>query len=192
MKSNNLFRLTTFDMVLMGMFVALTCALSFFPIPLPFTPIPITLQTAVIFTSALLLTPYQSSLVVIVYLLIGFLGLPVFSGGKGSLGVLFSPSGGYLIGFLVSAFVISCLKGKNPNIIRYLFITLFIGTPIIYLLGNVTVSYYAGLSYLAAFTYSTFPFIIGDIVKCILSCFLALVLSKHLNRFKFYESQKNS
>ena len=76
---------------------------SFFVIPVG--PVPITLQVLLIAFVGLFLGPRTAVLAVILYLLAGAVGLPIFAGGKAGLGVLFGPSGGYLVGFLFLAFI---------------------------------------------------------------------------------------
>lgn len=84
-------------------FAALFGLASFFIIPVG--PVPITLQVLLIAFAGLLLGPRTAVLAVILYLLAGAVGLPIFAGGKAGLGVLFGPSGGYLVGFLFLAFI---------------------------------------------------------------------------------------
>ncbi len=84
-------------------FAALFGLASFFVIPVG--PVPITLQVLLIAFVGLFLGPRTAVLAVILYLLAGAVGLPIFAGGKAGLGVLFGPSGGYLVGFLFLAFI---------------------------------------------------------------------------------------
>jgi bioY family protein len=84
-------------------FAALFGLASFFVIPVG--PVPITLQVLLIAFVGLFLGPRTAVLAVILYLLAGAVGLPIFAGGKAGLGILFGPSGGYLVGFLFLAFI---------------------------------------------------------------------------------------
>ena len=84
-------------------FAALYGLASFFVIPVG--PVPITLQVLLIAFVGLFLGPRSAVMAVILYLLAGAVGLPIFAGGKAGLGVLFGPSGGYLVGFLFLAFI---------------------------------------------------------------------------------------
>lgn len=84
-------------------FAALFGLASFFVIPVG--PVPITLQVLLIAFAGLFLGPRIAVLAVILYLLAGAVGLPIFAGSKAGLGVLFGPSGGYLVGFLFLAFI---------------------------------------------------------------------------------------
>lgn len=91
---------------------ALLCVSAFITIPIPFLPVPFTMQVLAVLLVALLLKPTHSLAAALIYTLLGIVGLPVFSGGKGGFGVILSPTGGFIIGFLFAAFFVSLAKGK--------------------------------------------------------------------------------
>jgi biotin transport system substrate-specific component len=93
-------------MVFAALFAALTGAVAWFNIPLPFTPVPITLQTLMVLLSGVLLGAYIGGVSMIIYLLLGVIGLPVFAGGSSGIGALLGPTGGYLLSYPVAAFVV--------------------------------------------------------------------------------------
>lgn len=164
----------------MSICIAIICVSAYISFPLPFTPTMITAQTIAINLVALILTPKQSFLVVLLYIFLGAFGLPVFSGGTGGFGKLFGPTGGFIIGFLVIAPLISYLKGKNNSFKRYLFVTIFVGMIVLYAVGAVYMSIVQKISIIAALSVAVFPFIFGDILKCFLSSFIAVKLNKAL------------
>src|SRR3989344_519623 len=100
-------------MVFAALFAALTGAVAWFKIPLPFTPVPITLQTLMVLLSGAMLGPYYGALSMIIYLLLGAIGLPVFAGGSSGVGALLGPSGGYLFSYPVAAFAIGYMMQKK-------------------------------------------------------------------------------
>ena len=103
-------------MVFAALFAALTAAVAWFEIPLPFTPVPITLQTLVVLLSGAMLGSYYGALSMLLYIAVGALGLPVFAGGASGIGVLLGPTGGYLFSYPVAAFAIGkMLERKNLN-----------------------------------------------------------------------------
>lgn len=108
-------------MVFSALFAALTGAVAWFRIPLPFTPVPITLQTLMVLLSGAMLGPYYGALSMIIYLMLGAIGLPVFAGGSSGVAALLGPTGGYLFSYPVAAFVIGyMLKKKKLNVfVRY-------------------------------------------------------------------------
>src|SRR3989344_147601 len=103
-------------MIFAALFAALTGAVAWFKIPLPFTPVPITLQTLVVLLSGAMLGPYYGALSMILYIIVGSLGLPVFAGGSSGIGALLGPTGGYLFSYPFASFVIGkMLEKKNIN-----------------------------------------------------------------------------
>lgn len=172
--------LKTSDLTKIALLVALLAASSYISIPLPFTPIVITAQSIVINLVGLILTPGQAAITVGTWILLGAVGLPVFSGGAGGLGKLFGPTGGYILGYFLAAIVISVLKGKKNQMFRYCVVTIIPGMPIIYLFGTVYMKVLTGLSWKAAIVSGVVPFIPGDIVKCIVAGMIAVVLNKAL------------
>jgi biotin transport system substrate-specific component len=166
-------------MVYASLFGALTAVGAYIIIPLP--PVPITLQTLFLGLAGVLLGGRLASLSQVVYLLLGIIGLPVFAGGKAGLGVLFGPTGGYLIGFVAAAFVIGKLVAlkKRPGF-AWLCLSLAAGTAVIYTLGVLQLSLVARLSPLKALTIGALPFLPGDAVKIVLAALIARKLQDRL------------
>src|SRR3989339_1369533 len=108
-------------MMFAALFAALTAAVSPIKIPLGFTPVPITLQTLMVLLSGAMLGPYYGALAMILYILVGALGLPVFAGGGSGIGALLGPTGGYLISYFIAAFVIGKVvqMRKEPKYVDY-------------------------------------------------------------------------
>ncbi len=174
----------TKDLTKISLCVALLCISSYIVIPLPFSLASITAQTIIINLIGLIMLPKEAFITMFIFILLGACGLPVFSGGTGGIGRLFGPTGGYLLGYLTAAVVISILKGKEVNIKRYLFVTMVVGIPIIYLCGLTTMKIYMKGNLIQLLTASVFPFIPGDILKCILGSYIAVVLNKRLSLVK--------
>src|SRR3989344_5830887 len=97
---------TTKKWVFAALFAALTAAVAPFKIPLGFTPVPITLQTLVVLLAGAVLGSTYGALAMILYVLVGALGLPVFAGGGSGVGALLGPTGGYLFSYFIAAFFI--------------------------------------------------------------------------------------
>ncbi|NLI99206.1 biotin transporter BioY [bacterium] len=133
-------------------------------IPLPFTPVPITLQTLVVLLSGALLGSRLGPLSVIVYIGLGMTGIPVFASGGAGLARLLGPTGGYLVGFAAASFVAGFLFENGFGK------TLF-GRTLAMLAASVLI-YAFGLARLASFTgwdsvlsLGLYPFIAGDMLK---------------------------
>lgn len=162
--------------------IALLCVSAYISFPLPFTPAMVTAQTVMINLIALILTPKQSAIAIGLYILLGICGIPVFAGGTAGFGKIFGPTGGFILGFLVAAPVISFLKGKSTDIRKYLLLTILVGMPIIYIGGIFTMSLYLKKDIASTLMVAVVPFIFGDTLKCIASSFLAIRLNQALGR----------
>src|SRR3989344_3444901 len=102
-------------MVFAALFAALTGAVAWFKIPLPFTPVPITLQTLAVLLSGAMLGAYFGALSMIIYLILGSIGLPVFAGGSSGFGAILGPSGGYLLSYPIASFAIGFICKKESR-----------------------------------------------------------------------------
>ena len=115
-----------------------------------------------------------------VYLLLGFCGIPVFSGGTAGFAQLFSPTGGFLIGFYVSAVLISLLKGKKNNFIRHCLICIFVGIPTVDFFGALFMCLIHNYSPLAALSGAILPFLFGDLLKAVVGALIGTSLNRLL------------
>ncbi len=123
-------------MILCALFAALTGVGALIAIPLPFTPVPITLQTFFIFLAGALLGKYLGALSQLIYLLLGVVGLPVFAKGSSGIGALLGPSGGYLVGFIPAAFLVGyLLERREKPPLGLIFLAMVVGLLAIYLPG---------------------------------------------------------
>jgi len=155
-------------------FVILLALFSQIKVPLPFTPVPLTLQTFGLLLIAYYL-PFRLALgSVLLYLLLGALGFPIFSGGKGGFLILSGPTGGYLIGFFFMVYLLCFAKEKEllSNPVSSFFIAL-LGHMVVYLFGSIW--FLAGYSQFGLVTdikkllvLTVIPFIPSDIMKCVL------------------------
>jgi biotin transport system substrate-specific component len=149
-------------MVYAAMFGAATAAGAWLIIPLP--PVPVTLQTFFMALAATLLGPRLGAASQGVYVLLGLMGLPVFSGGKAGLGVLLGPTGGYLAGFVAGAWLIGLLAGGRPGAAR-IALAVAAGYALVYALGVAGLCLVARLSVLQAVSVGVLPFLVGDALK---------------------------
>ena len=96
--------MSTKDLVLVALFTALVAVLSIIPpIPMPFIPVPVTLQTFGVMLTGLILGPRRSGLVLLLYVLVAMIGIPILPGGRAGLAVLAGPTGGFLLGMIPGA-----------------------------------------------------------------------------------------
>lgn len=168
-------KLTVQEMTTMALLAALLCVSSYISIRLPISTVPITAQTLVVNMIALLLLPKKAGFTVLIWILLGAVGLPVFSNGTGGFGILAGATGGYIFGYLAAAILISLIRGRKNKWIRNL-IAVLIGIPVIYAVGLPWMKAVTGITWQAALVSGMVIFLPGDIVKCV----LALLLCKPL------------
>lgn len=113
-------KITTKKLVTMAMFAAILCISAYISIPLPLPGAPhITMLNFVILLIALLFSSGESFLIILVWLILGILGLPVFIGGGSGIGYLMTPYGGYTLVFPLIGLLLPILRGKSYHRIRY-------------------------------------------------------------------------
>ncbi len=138
-------------------------------------PIPLTLQTFSVFIVSLLLGSFKAFIVFLVYIILGLIGIPVFSSG-GGIAYIYMPSFGFIIGFLVSAPIIGIASKSNKFYLKY--ILSMVGLLIINVCGvsymYIIFNYYKGVNkdLLNILQIGVLPFIIKDIFTVILSCII--------------------
>ncbi|ADL07499.1 biotin transporter BioY [Thermosediminibacter oceani] len=164
-----------------ALFASITALFGYISIPLPFSPVPITLQTLAVMLAGSVLTPKAAFWSMTVFLFMGAIGLPVFSGGTSGLGILFGPTGGYLMSWPVASYLIALiLKKVNPNLATLLLVNILGGIVIVYAVGVSYLAYMTNMTLTAAIMAGALPFIPGDLLKAVVSSVLALSLRKAL------------
>lgn len=172
-------KLNTKQIILAGLFAALTAVGAFIQIPLG--TVPITMQFLFTGLSGVMLGGRLGALSQLIYIAVGLSGVPVFAGGIGGIGAVIKPSFGYLIGFIIAAYVIGRIVEGNK---RTGFIKLFgasiIGITVIYAVGvpylYLIMKYAAGsdITFIAALKAGFLIFIPGDLIKCIIIAWLGV------------------
>ena len=149
-------------------------------IPLPFTPVPLTGQTFAVLLVGATLGAKRGATSLALYTLIGALGVPVFAGGAAGLAYLSGPTLGYLLGFIVAAFLIGRLaeRGLERNL-RTSLLPFLLGTLVIYTFGAGWLAILFGVQ--KALALGVLPFIVGDLIKLSLAA-LALPAAWRLVR----------
>ena len=149
-------KITTGELTKISMCVALCCVTSFIYFPLPFTPGMVTALTLAMSLSAYILPPKQTFTVILIYLLLGAAGLPIFA-GSGGVGKLFSPVGGFYFAWLAAYPILSFFKGTRPTLKRYALANIFLTMPI-----------------------TVLPYIPGDVIKTLAAAFLGVKINSEL------------
>jgi len=170
------------DISLIALFSAIIVICSLITIP---SAIPFTLQTFAIFLCLNILGAKKGIISILIYIFLGVIGLPVFSGFNGGIGALLNVTGGYIIGFIFSAltfWLVTSVFNKKPKKIINL-IASFSGLIVCYIFGTLWyillfIKNGEAINFISAFTICVLPFIIPDILKI----FLALSLSEKINK----------
>ena len=163
----------TAEMTKMALMVAMNCVSAYIIIPLPFSLSPLALQTMTVNLTGYVLNAKQAFMTMLVYLLVGLAGVPVFTGGSAGPGKLFGPTGGYIIGFLFTAVFLAYFRGEKYSFKRYALLGCVIGIPLIYVFGVVQLKLITGMGWDKAIMTGALPFIPLDIVKCLAAAVIA-------------------
>ena len=165
-------RLKARDILNVSLFSALTAIGSFIRIPLPFSPVPITMQTLFTYMAGALLGGNLGALSQLIYILLGISGMPIFAGGNAGISVLVGPTGGYLVGFVAGAFVIGKMTETKKNSgLLWLLSCMMVGTIIIYIPGVIQLMNWNKIGLAEAVITGVAPFIIGDILKMLIATY---------------------
>jgi biotin transport system substrate-specific component len=161
-------------------FIIFTSLGAFVRIPLPFSPVPITLQTFFVLLSGLILGGNLGATSQIFYVILGVLGFPIFTNATCGFYYLFGPTGGYLFGFILVSFLIgNVIRKTNSNF--GLFSIVILGSMIILFFGSIWLMLLFKIGFDKAILLGALPFIPGDIIKSIFAC---LVYKKIHSRTK--------
>ena len=139
-------------------------------VPLPWTPIPVTMQPLLIILAGVALGPRFGALSMAAYVGVGALGAPVFSNGGAGLAWLFGPTGGYLLAAPAAAFVAGALAGRDGSALRLL-AGLVLGTATLYLGGVTQLLALTGESFTTVVAMGVTPFLVGDVTKILVAFF---------------------
>lgn len=162
-------KIKTKQMVLIALMTAVTCVLGPLSIPLPFSPVPISLTNFAIFLAIFVLGMKNGTISFIIYLLLGTVGVPVFSSFRGGLQVLAGPTGGYLIGFIFLALIMGFALDHFDRKLVPTIIGMIIGMVVCYAFGTVWLAKLLSLSFKEGLMMGVIPYLPGDAAKIIIA-----------------------
>ena len=171
-------KLTTYQMAVTAVMAAVLCVLG--PLTVPIGAVPISLANFVICLSAWLLGPKFGTLSVAIYLVLGLVGIPVFSGYGAGLAKVAGPTGGYLVGYLLLAFIggLFIEKSKGQPVISA--VGLILGDAACYVLGTAWFVFQMKCELGHALAVCVYPFLLLDLAKIVVSCVVGALLRKRL------------
>ena len=179
MKNN---KLHTKNLTLIALMTAVLCIVSPFAVPIGLSPVPVTFCTLAIYLSVFVLGMKRGALSCVLYILLGLVGLPVFSGFLGGAGTLLGPTGGYLIGYIFIALIAGTFIDKRTGKWYVCLLGMVCGTAVCYLFGTLWLAYQMQLDLFSAAAIGVLPYIPADLIKMVLAMLIGTPVRKSLNR----------
>lgn len=176
-------KIKSYDIVITALMTALIAVCSLVAIPVG--AVPVTLQTFAVFVAIGICGCKKGMVAVLLYILLGIVGLPVFSGFQSGIGVLAGPTGGYISGFLLSALVSGFIAEKTGRKIGFMILSFSAGLVICYLSGLLWYIYvFSGgkADFTSAFSLCVLPYIIPDCIKIILAAVVSKTVGERLKK----------
>lgn len=170
------------QMAIVALMTAVICVLSHFSLSIPISPVPISLCSMGIYFVVTVLGMKRGTISVLLYILLGFAGVPVFAGFTAGAAKLFGPTGGYIIGYIVLALIFGFFADKFEKNLLLTILGAVLGTIVLYLFGTIWLAYQLHLGFVAALWAGVIPYIPGDIVKLIIAMLLGQTLRKRLSK----------
>jgi len=153
------------------------------PVSFHIGAIPVSLATFAVYIIACISKPKNAFACIIIYILLGAVGLPVFSGFIGGIQQIAGITGGYIIGYLPCALIISFTVNKHPKSKVAYPLAMVSGTAVCYLCGTAWYIYQSGADFLQAVSICVLPFLLGDAVKITAASILAYTVKPRLKKF---------
>jgi biotin transport system substrate-specific component len=167
-------------MVLASLMAALTAVGAYIHVPIG--PVPIVLSTLFVLLSGLLLGSRWGFMSICLYLFVGAMGLPVFSGGRGGIAHFLGPTGGYLFGYVLAAWVTGLISEHFRGLLPWDVLAVVLGSLVIYALGVPWLRIVTPMSWTKTLMVGVIPFLIGDAIKASVAVILARAARPILER----------
>ena len=169
-------------MTISALLAVLLVVSAYISIPLPISSVAFTAQSLMVMLIGLSMPVNIAFTSVGLYLLLGAIGLPVFSNGTAGLTILFGPTGGYLFGFLIGVVVMSIIKDHAKGYGGRMVAAIFGGIIVVYFFGFLVLKLVLGLSYVKALMIGVIPFLPLDFLKAWIAAWFTKKYQKHFNR----------
>lgn len=171
-------KIKTKTLTMCALFAALTAVCSQIQIPIPMVPINLALFAT--YLAGTILGPLYGTVSIFAYVVLGAVGVPVFAGFNGGLGVVVGPTGGYIVGFILSAFITGLITKKFGYKTSTLVIAMLAGMLTCYILGTIWFIHVTNNNLATSLTYCVYPFLPGDAVKIALATLMTNRIRKAL------------
>ncbi|MBC1482092.1 biotin transporter BioY [Listeria immobilis] len=157
-------------------------------VAIPLGPIPLTGQTFAVGLAATILGAKHGTISVIVYIILGAVGIPVFQGMTAGIGIIFGPTGGFIIGFIFSALLTGWILQKTKFTVSFAIIANILGALVTLMFGVLWLKVSTGLDWPAAFLTGMVPFIIPGIIKAVFAAILGIIIRDRLLKAKLLKA----
>lgn len=168
------------NIAIIGVITAVICVLG--PLSIQIGVVPISFTNLAIYLGLYILGMKKGAISYCVYLLLGLVGVPVFSAFTAGPQKLFGPTGGYLIGFIPLAVIAGIFIEKSGRKFLFSMVGMILGTAVCYVFGTAWLAFQAHYTFAQALAAGVTPFIVGDLIKMVLVALVAPQLYKALLR----------
>ena len=169
-------------MIECSMFTAILCLFS--PISVPVGPVPITLSLFAVMLAGFVLGSVKAMLSVCIYILLGAVGMPVFSFFTGGFPVVFGPTGGYVWSYVFVALICGVFSSKTESSLFWVVLGSFLALLICYACGTLQFCLLCRVSVVEALSISVFPFVVFDVLKAVIAVWLGRKIKNRYCKFK--------
>jgi len=173
-------RMTVYQLVTCALMAAVLCVVA--PLSLQIGPVPISLATFILYLTAMLLGMKMGTVSCLIYLLLGLVGMPVFTGYMGGVGKIIGPTGGYLVGYLPMTLIAGFFVDRFHGKIILSAAGMILGTAVLYALGTAWFVIQAGCTLSYALAVCVVPFLLIDLAKIVLAVLLGTLVRSRLKK----------
>lgn len=177
-------KLNTKELIICAMFASITAILAQIAMPLPFSTVPFTMQVFAVTIGGVILGAKKGFITQVIYILLGAIGMPVFTQMSGGAGIIFGYTGGFIMAFPIMALLIGYISEKYNNI-GAIMISMILALAIDYTIGTLWYSFVAGVGFMEGFMLCVAPFILVDLVKVGLATTIGINIKKRIKREAF-------
>ncbi len=167
------------DIAIISVAAAMICVVS--PVSIPIGDIPISLATFIIYLIAAIIGPKKGTISVLVYILVGIIGVPVFSNYRAGISVIVGVTGGYIVGYIPLALLTGIFIYKCKGKIWMYPIGMILGTIVCYFIGTIWYMFNTHNNLMGSLLVCVVPFLLFDLIKIVLSSVLAYLMNKKLS-----------
>lgn len=163
--------------------VVFMCIVSPVSVSLSFTPLPVSLGSLAVLIVSMLMGWRQGLAIIVVYIVLGCIGMPVLAGWLGGLSCISSANVGYLVGYLIAAFIVGIIVDRHQFSLWAYFAAGLAGTVVLYLAGCISLMHNMDTTFSTAAIYGAVPFVLFDLIKVVFSAILCWLMRSHIRLF---------